>query len=782
MKKITLTNFAEASMFQLISRGAVSILPALTTAVLLMYGIARAQEPSRPTLLIQNEQEKRVESIAFSPDGKMLASGNWDSTLKLWDVSSGQLIRSFVGHDGQVWSVAFSSDGKMLASVGNFDHTIKLWDVGSGRLIRSLAGDSSSIAFSPDGKMLASASVDKTVKFWDVSSGRLIRSFVGHSNGVVSVAFSPDGKTLASGSGSKMFAPKLAPWSTDKTVKLWDVGRGNLIRSFKGHSIGRVSVAFSPNGKWLASGSDDKTLNLWDVSSGRLIRSFRGHSDSVNSVAFSPDGKTLASGSSDNNLKLWDVSSGSLIRTLEGHSSRVRSVAFSPGGKVIASGSVDATVKIWSTDTGNLLVSLSDFKDGAWIAFTPDNYYVSSAGAAKYISWRVGNQVYDEAQFKSRFNQPAVIASRLSSLNTDAAQREVAALRAAEYASRLSSLNTAPKDTSAPKLVITSPPVTRGVGPRSTTGRITIKGQALDDSGVREVVAQGVAARLDAQGNFSAEVPLVTGDNRITVTATDIHGNQASENISIRREPEMAAPSGKYVALLIGNNAYQHLGQLKTAVNDAEKVAGLLREFYGFETKVLLNAGREKIITAINEHRRSLTDQDRLVIYYAGHGIFDREVNKAYWLPVDARETDNANWISADDVTTNIRGIRARHVLIISDSCYSGAIVRETPLRLTTPAERERYIEKMMQGNSRILMASGGNEPVEDGGGGGHSVFANALLRGLRQMDAPVFTAEELFFRFVKEPVAGKSDQTPEYSPLRNSGHESGGFVFIRRK
>jgi uncharacterized caspase-like protein len=244
----------------------------------------------------------------------------------------------------------------------------------------------------------------------------------------------------------------------------------------------------------------------------------------------------------------------------------------------------------------------------------------------------------------------------------------------------------------------------------------------------------------------------------------------------------LAAPSGKYVALLIGNNAYKHLGQLKTAVNDAEKVAGLLGELYGFETKVLLNASRENIITAINEHRRSLTDQDNLLIYYAGHGIFDRDVNKAYWLPVDARETDNANWISADDVTTNIRGIRARHILIISDSCYSGAIVRETPLRLTTPAERVRYIEKMMQGTSRILMASGGNEPVEDGGGGGHSVFANALLRGLRQMDAPVFTAEELFFRFVKEPVAGKSDQTPEYSPLRNSGHDSGGFVFIRRK
>ena len=764
--KITLINFADASMFQLISRGAVSILPALTTVVLLMYGIARAQESSKPALLIQNEHGVAVYSVAFSPDGKTLASGSNDKTIKLWELSNGRLIRSFEGHSHQVEIVVFSSDGKMLAS-GSLDNTVKLWDVSSGSLIRSIethGNGVSSVAFSPDGKMLASngggkTGISDTGKLWDVSSGRLIRSFTGHIYPILSIAFSPDGKILASG-------------SNDNTVKLWDVSNGRLISSFKVNRSGVKSVAFSPDGKTLASGGWDTMVSLRDVSSGRLIRSFKGESDSVNSIAYSPDGKTLASGGRDQGLNLCDVSGGRLIHSFGGHSSTVSSVAFSPDGKTLASGSFDATVKIWSTETRNLLVSLTHFKDGAWIAFTPDNYYVSSAGAAKYISWRAGNQVYDEAQFKSRFNQPNVVAAKLSGQNP-----------APQVTSApLSSQTTAPKDTSAPKIVITSPPLTRGVGPRSTASRIIITGQALDDSGVSKVVAQGVVARLDARGNFSAEVPLAINDNRITVTATDIHGNQATENFSIRREPELTAPSGRYVALLIGNNAYQHLGALKTAVNDAEKVAGVIRELYGFETKVLLNASREKIITAINEHRRSLTDQDHLLIYYAGHGFFDRDVNKAYWLPVDARETDNANWISADDVTTNIRGIRARHILIISDSCYSGAIVRETPVRLTTPAERERYLEKMMQGTSRILMASGGNEPVEDGGGGGHSVFANALLRGLRQMDTPVFTAEELFFRFVKEPVAGKSDQTPEYSPLRNSGHDSGGFVFIRRK
>ena len=150
-------------------------------------------------------------------------------------------------------------------------------------------------------------------------------------------------------------------------------------------------------------------------------------------------------------------------------------------------------------------------------------------------------------------------------------------------------------------------------------------------------------------------------------------------------------------------------------------------------------------------------------------------------MPVDARDGDVANWISADDVTTTLKGMRARHVLVVSDSCYSGALARDTIGRLATPMERERYLKKMGEGMSRTLMASGGNEPVADGGGGEHSIFAATLLRGLDEMEQEVFAAEEIFFQFVRESVAGKSDQTPEYNPLRNSGHENGDFVFHRK-
>ena len=244
-----------------------------------------------------------------------------------------------------------------------------------------------------------------------------------------------------------------------------------------------------------------------------------------------------------------------------------------------------------------------------------------------------------------------------------------------------------------------------------------------------------------------------------------------------------AAGASGYHALVIGNNAYKALPKLKTAEADAREVAALLKEFYGFETRLLLNATRQQIVTALFAYRQTLGPEANLLVYYAGHGINDKEADKAYWLPVDATRDDDSNWISADDITTRLRAIPARHVLVISDSCYSGTLTRGLGEALPPPNAREQFLQRMMAGRSRTLMASGGDEPVADSGGGGrHSVFASALMRGLRDMDKGKFTAAELFRHHVEEPVAGRAQQTPEYNPLRNSGHESGDFVFVRAK
>ncbi|MDQ3754049.1 MAG: caspase family protein, partial [Acidobacteriota bacterium] len=238
---------------------------------------------------------------------------------------------------------------------------------------------------------------------------------------------------------------------------------------------------------------------------------------------------------------------------------------------------------------------------------------------------------------------------------------------------------------------------------------------------------------------------------------------------------------GRYYALVIGNNAYTSLPRLKTAEADARAVAALLKDYYGFETNLLLNATRGKIVSALSSYRRSLGPDANLLIYYAGHGVNDAD--KAYWLPVDAERDDTANWIIADEITQTLKVIPARHVLVVSDSCYSGTLTRGLGEALPRATEREQFLQRMAAGRSRTLMASGGDEPVADGGGDGrHSVFANALLRGLQVMDKARFTGAELFRYHVEESVAGRANQTPEYNPLKNSGHESGDFIFVRVK
>jgi len=201
-----------------------------------------------------NGHQFYVNSVAFSPDGKTIASTSSDNTIKLWNISSGQEISTLKGHQNYVFSVAFSPDGKTIAS-GSWDNTIKLWNISSGQEISTLKGHQNyvfSVAFSPDGKTIASASADNTIKLWNISSGQEISTLKEHQNYVFSVAFSPDGKTIASGS-----------W--DNTIKLWNISSGQEISTLKGHQNYVFSVAFSPDGKTIASGSSDNTIKLWNL-------------------------------------------------------------------------------------------------------------------------------------------------------------------------------------------------------------------------------------------------------------------------------------------------------------------------------------------------------------------------------------------------------------------------------------------------------------------------------------------------------------------------------------
>jgi len=309
-----------------------------------------ATRPSPPDFVLDRTLKAHtgwVTGVAFRPDGQELVSGSWDRTLKFWEVSTGEQVKAVSDRVKEVQALAFSRDGRLLATE-NSSNTATVRDSTTGQEIRAFPSDKPlgvlgsnwvySIAFSPDGQWLASGIDEKTVRLWDIKTGQKVRDLAGSRRQVIYIAFSPDGRLLATGDG-------------EKNISIWDVSKasdgGEEIYKLRGHKKPVHAVAFSPNGRWLASASGDKTVKLWDMHSGQEVHTLAGHANSVTSLAFSPDGRWLASGSWDKTIKIWDVETGSEVQTLSGHDHPIYSVAFGPRGSWLASGSEDGNIKLW---------------------------------------------------------------------------------------------------------------------------------------------------------------------------------------------------------------------------------------------------------------------------------------------------------------------------------------------------------------------------------------------------------------------------------------------------
>lgn len=233
---------------------------------------------------------------------------------------------------------------------------------------------------------------------------------------------------------------------------------------------------------------------------------------------------------------------------------------------------------------------------------------------------------------------------------------------------------------------------------------------------------------------------------------------------------------GSYKALVIGVNEYPFFRDLQTAGNDARAIAHLLKHDYGFRVKLMINPKRSEIIAALADLRRTLSRSDNLLIYYAGHGWLDDGANEGYWLPSDARKADEANWISNATITSSIRAMQAKHIMIVVDSCYAGKLIRGIHIERRTPD----YVARISQKIARVVLTSGGLEPVVDSSSNNrHSVFASSFIKALLENDG-VMDGTQLFSR-IRRPVMLNSDQTPEYSDIRKAGHDGGDFLFVRK-
>ena len=345
----------------------------------------------------------------------------------------------------------------------------------------------------------------------------------------------------------------------------------------------------------------------------------------------------------------------------------------------------------------------------------------------------------------------------------------------------------------------------RILNPTPKRGASVIKRQEIEIQGVVDWPARALGVHIDQQpaaldgtGRFRGTVQLKNGLNRISVVAVTADSRLHPYTLEFVYEGDRKAleGEGRRIAVIIANQSYGSatgFASLSTPFADADALAALLTSKFGFQTEIATAAGarlplilkdptKREIEVALHHVGRAVGEKDVVLIFYAGHGVFEPVTSTAYWVPSDAESGFEPSYLSAADISAAIQRMQAGNIILISDSCYSGALLRGGPADAEKIAadQRMQALLALKSRRARVVISSGNNEPVADLGGDGHSIFARALLTGLEKMQHDAFSARELFDDYILQAVVANSDQEPQYRPIEKVGHEGGDFVFVR--
>jgi len=539
----------------------------------------------------------------------------------------------------------------------------------------------------------------------------------------------------------------------DGSIKRYDLTTGISDSLFLTHISPVTAMVKDVNRNYLISAGTDNNIKLYDLTQRNEIGKMMGTSNSkANSLILSSDGSTLISAHDDNMIKIWSMNETRQIKNINEHNLPVYKILFSHDNSFFLSGGEDKIMHIWSAYSYNLLKS-TGLKEGPLTnaVLSQDDKFLVATISPNII------KVFEVS------NGSTMLAGNLSTLKRS---------------------NLALSD----KIIIeiTEPKSSRGLKISGASNTITVSGRIISPAPINSLSINETDFDFNTDNTFSCQVNLSLGHGKLLVRAIDINNNYNEKEIEIagditlnnsNTDLSQVAAGSKFYAILIGVDQYKDkkIPTLSNPSKDASKLKDILTKRYTFDKDnvvLLKNPSRAELLAALGDLRKKISEEDNFLIFYAGHGFWDKEISQGYWLPSDAEKDNRANWISNGDLRDNIRGIKSKHTLLISDACFSGGIFKTRAILDDAPP----LVAEVYKMTSRKGMTSGTLTEVPD-----ESPFLKYLVKRLNENNQKYLPAE-ILFTSLKTAVINNSKQVPQYGEIQDAGDEGGDFIFILKR